>query len=308
MIHIALASPGRISRRFLNGMKEIRNGKVTAFASRNPEKVRAFAEEYGVSEIASFRELCGRNEIDAFYLCTPSPVHYEMIKEGLLAGKHVLCEKPIVLKGAQYSELCGLAHRKGLVLMEAHKTLYTPTFRSIREVLAEHRLGRVYEVSAGFCRSEPPEEGEWRGTKEGGGALADVGVYGLAAVFGLFGTDMALQSWSSHPFRDTLGEGEIHLRKGELPLSVRYSFLGDGDCALWIRGETGTLRCESFWKSRSFAIETEEGKEMFEFPFESEFAFETERFLERIERGESRDPESEKVSRKILEVIDVLQG
>jgi predicted dehydrogenase len=220
----------------------------------------------------------------------------------------VLCEKPIVLNGAQYSELCELAHDRGLVLMEAHKTLYTPTFRAVRNVLAEHRLGRVYEVSAGFCRCEPPEIGEWRGTKEGGGALADVGVYGLAALFGLFGTEATLQAWSSHPFGKTSGEGEILLQKGELPLRVCYSFLRDGDCALRIRGEKGTLRCESFWKSRSFEIETDEGKEISEFPFESEFAFEIRRFLERIEQGETVDPYSEKISRRILEVIDALQG
>lgn len=128
MIQIAIAGPGNISHRFLEGMKDVPDAAVTAFGTRNPERVRAYAEAHHIAKLNSFSNLCQDSAIDALYISTPNDVHYEMIKAALHSGKHVLCEKPITVTAAEYGELRTLAHSKQLVLMEAHKTLYTPVF------------------------------------------------------------------------------------------------------------------------------------------------------------------------------------
>ena len=105
MIQIAVAGPGRISRRFLDGMKDVSDGCVCAFATRNPDRVREYAETYQIQQTGSFDALCRDSSIHGFYVSTPNHVHYEMIRQALLSGKHVICEKPITVTGKELREL-----------------------------------------------------------------------------------------------------------------------------------------------------------------------------------------------------------
>ena len=304
MIHLAIAGPGSISHRFLDGMKGVAGADVTAFGTRRPDHVRSYAEQYQISVIDSFSALCQDPSIDAFYISTPNHVHYRMIKEALLAGKHVLCEKPITVTAAQLKELFSLAHRKQLVLMEAHKTLYTPVFHSIAQVLQNSELGAIRSASAGFCRRESHSPDEWRLHGEGGGALYDVGCYGLAELFGLFGTDLTVCQHEAETVDGLNVGGTIHLEHNGIPMTVLYSFVTDGDCSLRIEGELGTLVCNSFWKADHYCILHSGEPQEYRFPFESEFTFETQRFIDRIANGLWNDPFSEEISVRILEILD----
>ena len=218
-----------------------------------------------------------------------------MIRQALLSGKHVICEKPITVTGKELRELFELAHSKNLVLMEAHKTLYTPTFRSIKEVLQNQGLGTVLEASAGFCRKEVHEDGEWRLHTPGKGALYDVGCYGLAGLFGLFGTDMTVVSTEQNTVSGTDTGGVFHMDCGGIPMTMRYSFEQDGDCDLRIHGSQGTLICRSFWKSDRYRIQSDDGEREYHFPFRSEFTFEAQQFIDRIENGIISDPATESI-------------
>ena len=308
MIQIAVAGPGRISRRFLDGMKDVSDGCVCAFATRNPDRVREYAEAYQIHQTGSFDALCRDPSIHGFYVSTPNHVHYEMIRQALLSGKHVICEKPITVTGKELRELFELAHSKNLVLMEAHKTLYTPTFRSIKEVLQNQGLGTVLEASAGFCRKEVHEDGEWRLHTPGKGALYDVGCYGLAGLFGLFGTDMTVVSTEQNTVSGTDTGGVFHMDCGGIPMTMRYSFEQDGDCDLRIHGSQGTLICRSFWKSDRYRIQSDDGEREYHFPFRSEFTFEAQQFIDRIENGIISDPATESISLRIIELLETFSA
>jgi len=304
MIQIAIAGPGNISHRFLEGIKYVPDAAVTAFGTRNPNRVKAYAEAHHIAKVDSFSNLCNDSSIAAFYISTPNHVHYEMIKEALSSGKHVLCEKPITVTTAEYRELLGIAHAKQLVLMEAHKTLYTPVFQSISNVLNEHRLGKICSASAGFCRNDPHAPDEWRLHTRGGGALYDVGCYGLAELFGLFGPDLQLKSHSQELVDGLNTGGMISLEKNGIPMNVPYSFVKDGDCDLRIVGTLGTLTCHAFWKSDSYSILCDGQVMNYRFPFASEFTFEIQQFINRINNRQWQDRFSEEISMRILEILD----
>ena len=308
MVHIAIAGPGRISRRFLQGTLEAEHAEVTAFATRNPDRVKDYASEYGITKIGSFSALCSDPLIDAFYISTPNEVHVSMIREALLNGKHVICEKPITITHTELQELFDLAHEKQLVLMEAHKTLYTPTFQSIRSLVQSGALGEIYYASASFSRGEEHSEAEWRLRGKGAGAAYDVGCYGLAALSALFPNGLSVIEDHRIPFGETDGEGFFRLEADGIPLRVNYSFLHDGDCDLVIQGEQGTLTCTSFWKSDRYLIVNPSGTNEFVFPFHSEFAFEAEQFAKRIIEGWYEDPFSEGVSLSVMKILDGTYG
>ncbi|MDN6008755.1 MAG: Gfo/Idh/MocA family oxidoreductase, partial [Lactobacillus sp.] len=77
---------------------------------------------------------------------TPNNTHYDFIKKALLAGKHVLCEKPMVINKEQFLELVNLAKEKQLILEEAYTPFHMPVMNKIKEAID---AGEIEEINAG---------------------------------------------------------------------------------------------------------------------------------------------------------------
>ena len=304
MPELAVFSPGTISHRFMEGMKDVRGARVTAFITRNPENCRKYAAEYGISTVGTFEEVIRTRRIEGVYISSPTFLHADHIRLCLEHDLHVLCEKPVTVKREEYEILLSLAHQRGLVFMEAQKALYLPAFLEIRSLLEANALGTVHTVRAGFCRNEHLEENAWRRTMPGRGALYDVGCYPLAAIFGLFGTDCEELERKEITEGDLITGGSIRFRKGETDLIAEYSMTEDGFCGLQIHGETGSISCPSFWKADHYELTRNGEKEEIRFIYGSEFAFETQIFIDRIQTRSVTDSWSEEISLRILKTID----
>jgi predicted dehydrogenase len=85
-------------------------------------------------------------EIDAVVIASPAATHYEIARRALLAGKHVLVEKPLATSGAHARELAELAGERRLQLMTGHTFLYNAAVRRMREIVASGGIGDVYYV------------------------------------------------------------------------------------------------------------------------------------------------------------------
>ena len=88
------------------------------------------------------------DRIQAVAIATPLRTHYELVREALLSGKHVLCEKPLCETTAQARELVDLAKREKLVLMVGHVFLFNPGIIKVKEIIDQGELGRLYYVLA----------------------------------------------------------------------------------------------------------------------------------------------------------------
>jgi predicted dehydrogenase len=86
--------------------------------------------------------------VDAVVIATSVKTHFPMAKSALLAGKHVLIEKPMASSSEQCEELVGIARRKGLVLMVGHTFLYSPAVRKIKEIVDRGDLGDIRYICA----------------------------------------------------------------------------------------------------------------------------------------------------------------
>lgn len=167
--------------------------KCTAIYSRKEETGRAMAGQYGIEKVyTSLDAMLADPDIDMIYVGTPNSVHYRQAKAALLAGKHVLCEKPFVPTLAQAEELIALAKEKHLFLFEAITTAHHPNYPVIRQQLPA--LGPVKLVSCTFCQfsSRYPAllEGKVSPVLDPnfcGGALMDINLYNIHFVVGLFG-------------------------------------------------------------------------------------------------------------------------
>lgn len=164
--------------------------RICAVGSRNYERAREFAKEYGFKKYyGSYEEAADDPEADLVYIATPHTVHYENVKMALEKGKNVLCEKPFALNAAQAEELFALAREKKLFCQEAMWIRFLPFYEQILNVLRKGTIGEPVMLTANLgynvgrmSRMVEPELG--------GGALLDTGVCLLNLSSMIFGDDI----------------------------------------------------------------------------------------------------------------------
>lgn len=97
-----------------------------------------------VETTTDYRRVIHDPTIDLVVVCTPVVTHFAIAREALLAGKHVLIEKPMTATSAQAEELVELAERKNLRLFVDHTFIYTGAVRRIKELIDSGELGKLY--------------------------------------------------------------------------------------------------------------------------------------------------------------------
>jgi choline-phosphate cytidylyltransferase len=124
--------------------------EAAALYDSSAKRVEKFLRKFDVPSTHDNYAAFLAEDTAAVYIATDISDHYDHIKEALLAGKHVLCENPLVLQSRQAKELFALAKAKNLLLLMALKTAFAPAFNKMLEVLHSGEIGKVREVRATF--------------------------------------------------------------------------------------------------------------------------------------------------------------
>lgn len=186
-VRVGIIGCGRVAKRFpaeadvVNGLKVVATYDIDSAAA---EKLVSCVE--GAKACASAQELY--EAVDAVYVATPHLSHYSYIKGAIFAGKHVLCETPMVLKGEEAKELFALAEEKGVILMEANKTAHCPAFNHLVVMIKSGVIGEVVDIEASLSKL-------WNDQKslrefdpeQAGGSFYELGSYPLLPVVRLLG-------------------------------------------------------------------------------------------------------------------------
>ncbi|MBM7643076.1 Gfo/Idh/MocA family protein [Streptococcus loxodontisalivarius] len=192
---LALLGTGMIVKEVLPVLTEVEGIDLVGILStpRSIETARDLAVKYGMSLATSdFEEILQHPEIDTVYVGTPNHTHFDYAKAALLAGKHVICEKPFTLNLAEFKELRALAEERQLFLLEAITNQYLGNFTYLKENLPQ--LGQLKIVSCNYSQYSSRYDAFKRGEiapafdpKKGGGALRDLNIYNIHLLVGLFG-------------------------------------------------------------------------------------------------------------------------
>ena len=188
---IGILGAGKIAGTVAATLVQMEEMECVAVASRDPEKAKAFAERFEFKKAyGSYGEMLSDPEVELVYIATPHSHHYEHIMLCLANGKHVLCEKAFTMNADQAHRAAEEAEKRGLYLAEAIWTRYMPSRRIIDDVLASGVIGTPNTLTANLsyvihdvARIQRPELA--------GGALLDIGVYGLNFALMHFGEDIA---------------------------------------------------------------------------------------------------------------------
>ena len=224
------------------------NGRIQALASRNPEKAAALATKYNIPQLYShYGSVIEDKQVDAVYVPLPNHLHKEWTIKALEAGKHVLCEKPLACNAAEAMEMAQVASKNGLHLMEALMYRFHPRSRVIHQMVSQGKIGALRLVHVSFCFHIEEEilkkKENARLKKKGGGALLDVGCYGVSVARWMMGENPESVQAAAH-FNsegvDIHSAGVLQFRNKGLA-TFEASFISALQQTFSIVGETGSF-------------------------------------------------------------------
>ncbi|WP_338759758.1 oxidoreductase [Massilia sp. METH4] len=156
-----------------------------ASRSATPEALREYP---GVLRDDTPQAMLEDPDIALVVVCTPNASHYALAKAALLAGKHVVVDKPFVLSSAEGEELAALAQERGLKLAVYHNRRWDGDFLTLRQAAASGELGAIHTFRAHFDRYAPQVKVRWKEQAQpGAGVLWDLGSHLIDQALQLFG-------------------------------------------------------------------------------------------------------------------------
>ncbi len=190
---IGVIGTGSIVTAFIRAARLVDGVEFTAVYSRGQESGEAFAKANRLEKVYTDLDLMlGDDALDVIYIASPNSLHFPQSKKALLAGKHVIVEKPFAGNLDRAIELVNLAKEKELFLFEAICNIHMPHFRYIQNYLDD--LGKLRLVQANFSQYSSRYNALLEGhitnvfnPEFSGGALADINIYNIHFVVGLFG-------------------------------------------------------------------------------------------------------------------------
>lgn len=258
LIQFGIVGSGRIANRFVTESKFVSGATVSGVFNIHDSSARLFAERHELDFFSdNYQEFL--NRVNAVYIASPHGTHYDYAKEALLQGKHVLCEKPMVLSAQQALELFDLAKERKLIIMEAIKTAYCPGFQRLVSCAKSGKIGRIISVDATFTKLVPPCSRELQNDGVGG-SVNELATYPLLAILKLL--DMKYQDIHFTSYKNSEDGADLFTRIDlSYPEAVATAKVGLGvksEGSLVISGTRGYVYVPApWWKTEYFELRYE---------------------------------------------------
>ncbi|MFM8320828.1 MAG: Gfo/Idh/MocA family protein, partial [Chloroflexota bacterium] len=160
-VGVGIAGTGFIGPAHVEGLR--RSGiPVLGLVENTPEKASEKAAEMGIPRTyPSFEAMIADPDIDIVHLATPNVLHHPMAKAALLAGKHVVCEKPLAMTSAESGELVQLAAEKGLVNAVNFNIRMYPMVQQARSLVQSGAIGDLFILQGSYLQDWLLFETDW---------------------------------------------------------------------------------------------------------------------------------------------------
>ena len=194
-ITVAVAGTGFIGPVHVEALRRL-GISVRGILGSTPEKSAKAARHLGlVKAYTSYTELLQDPEVQAIHIATPNIAHFPMVKDALLAGKHVMCEKPLAMTSTETTELVNLAKTSGLVTGVTYNIRFYPMNLEARQLIHEESVGKIFSISGSYVQDWLLYENDynWRVSSDKGGALravADIGTHWIDLIYSITGLDV----------------------------------------------------------------------------------------------------------------------
>jgi predicted dehydrogenase len=152
-IKAAVIGTGFIGPAHVEALRRIDGVDVVVIASNEPDRARIIAERYGISRVYdNWEEVINDPDVEVVHNCTPNNLHFRINREVILAGKHIISEKPLTLTSHESAELVKLVNKTGVVHAINFNYRFYPFIQHARELVKSGQLGRVYLVHGHYLQ------------------------------------------------------------------------------------------------------------------------------------------------------------
>lgn len=268
--------------------------EVAAVASRDIDTAQAFAAKHGIARAhGSYEALIADADLDAVYILLPNSMHGRWTRAALVAGKHVLCQKPFTANADEAREVAAVAQQSECVVMEALQFRYHPLIRRVEEIIASGELGRLERIDVSLCVLATNFAGNRYNYDLAGGAMMDAGSYAVDMLRTFGGSTpevVAAQAKLRDPKVDRAMRAELRFAGGHtggLRVSLwsadlfraRAKVVGD-------RGELSVLSPVAPQLVPRISIRANGGKRVERFARRDSYAYQLDAFAAAVLRGE----------------------
>lgn len=291
MLTLGIIGTGRIARRMVAEARVCDGLELAAVYNPHVDSARQFADEFALTAVDNLAALL--TAVDAVYIAAPHAAHAEYVRLALTADCHALCEKPLALNEHDAKDVFALAQRRGLVLMEALKTLYAPGFRRLLQQVRGGAIGEVRDVEAAFTKLLPTTDCRELAEVDVGGAFTELGSYALLPIFELLGGEYGGVDFDTLDLDSGVDiYSKARLRYPAALATAKVGLRVKSEGQLLISGTRGYLLAPSpWWLTRRWQLcrENPRDNQAFTAPFEGDgLRYELAEFARRV-AGEPYD-------------------
>lgn len=292
-MRIGIIGAGKMAETMCRTMSGIKGAELYAVASRDADKAKAFGNKFGFAKTyGDYSSLIADEKADLVYIATPHSHHFGEMIECVNAGRNVLCEKAFTVNAREAEEVRRLAGEKGVFVAEAIWTRYMPSRAEINDRVARGFIGEPVRIKASL--SYPVADVPRIKRRDlGGGALLDLGVYGLNFAMMHFGADFCdVEAKAEKMPSGTDGSTDIVLRYPGGKVAELHHDVYKTEIGGIIYGTEGEMRIDNVNRPSVLEVFDASGKlrEKKIFPMKSGYEFEVEECLISIENGLKEAP------------------
>jgi predicted dehydrogenase len=190
-MRVAVVGAGVMGRYHANVYAALPDATLVGIVEPDPTRRADAADRYGCATYADLGALLAAGPIEAVSVASPTSTHFDLVRRLLLAGVHVLVEKPVATSVAHARELAALSRARGLVLQVGHITRFYRAIEQLRE-----QVSAPYLIEA---RRLAPN-----GRIQDVGVVLDLMIHDIDIVLGLVGAPVVDVAVAGH----TVGDGE----------------------------------------------------------------------------------------------------
>lgn len=259
MYRYGIVSAASIAGRFVEGLR-LAGDEVIAIAARDLGKAQSVAKKLSIPEAYdNYEAIYNHPEVDIVYIPVINMNHYACAKAALLAGKHVVLEKPFTLTQEQAVELKRIAGEKKFFLFEGVKNLFVPSTDFIKAHLPE--IGPVNYICTRQGTKAPFPAGHWMlDISKGGGAYIGSCEYVYQYLLYLFGGHVTDLQGCCRRAENSDIDCTFTFKIGDILVSSTILMSSDCDNITTINGMLGRIEIDHFWRSHDVKVILNSGK------------------------------------------------
>lgn len=228
-------------------IKQHPQSKVIAVASSS-SKGKQFSEKHQIARLyTNYEDLLKDPEVDAVYISLPNHLHKKWTIEAAKHGKHILCEKPAVLSRQDMVEILNTCKENNVHFLEAFMYQFHPQFDRVKEIISKGEIGEVQMMKASFSFNLDLNSENIRLRKEfGGGAINDIGCYGIHSMLNILGQDVKSVSGVANFFNNVdIATAVSYKLEDNTLVQIQCSFQSPFHNEIKIYGREGRITLKS---------------------------------------------------------------